>query len=147
MAITTSPYEATTIRTLRLQTIVRLRWLAVAVLVVSLVPAVQSMNRGLWVVLVLMAVLMFGRLIVRGNLNAAVIMMASLAVAATLIFATPLGDFVSGRLQNESSNSIRWLSSMPSASRLMTTRSIGRPTPRFERIVESIEISPTLSAS
>lgn len=40
MAITTSPYEATTIRTLRLQTIVRLRWLAVggqsvAVLIVA----------------------------------------------------------------------------------------------------------------
>ncbi len=43
--------------------------------------------------------------------------------------------------------SIRRLSSGSAASRLITSRSIGRPTPRLDRIVESIEISPILRAS
>ena len=43
--------------------------------------------------------------------------------------------------------SMRWFRSASQASARTTSTSMGRPTPRLERIVESIEIRPVFSAS
>jgi hypothetical protein len=86
---------------------VRKKFWAVLCLGVSIVPAVVSLNRGLWIgiaVLVLYAAIRYvllGRLWIIG---AVVVATAALGVA---LVATPLGDVVDARLDNGKSNGVR----------------------------------------
>jgi hypothetical protein len=80
---------------------------AVVCLIVSIVPAVVSLNRGLWIgigVLVLYVALrhvLAGRLWIIGA-----VLVAAAALGLTLV-ATPLGDVVTARLDNGKSNGVR----------------------------------------
>ena len=85
----------------------RRRGAALACLAVSVVLAVLSLNRGLWVGLGLMAGYLAARLALRGRMWAiGGLVGAALALAGALAV-TPLGDVVSARLDNGKSNGVR----------------------------------------
>ena len=85
----------------------RYRLPALAVLAVSLVPVVYSLNRGLWIGLGVAAIAVALRLAVRGRfwaIGALAVAATGLAVALTV---TPLGTVVSERLDHGKSNGVR----------------------------------------
>ncbi|MDY7088576.1 MAG: hypothetical protein SYR96_26160 [Actinomycetota bacterium] len=80
---------------------------AVVCLVVSVVPAVVSLNRGLWIGIGVLVVYVASRYVLAGKLwiiGAVVVAAALLGVA---LIATPLGDVVGARLDNGKSNGVR----------------------------------------
>ncbi|WP_229072085.1 hypothetical protein [Actinoplanes sp. DH11] len=81
--------------------------LAMLCLVVSIVPAVASLNRGLWIGIGVLVVYVAIRLVLAGRLW---IIGAVLVAAGTLtaaLVATPLGGTVQARLDNGKSNGVR----------------------------------------
>jgi hypothetical protein len=83
------------------------RFLAVVCLAVSVVPAVLSLNRGLWIGLALLLAYVAVRHALAGKvwiLAAAALAAATLGVA---LIASPLGDVVNARLDNGKSNGVR----------------------------------------
>ena len=76
-------------------------------LLVSLVPVVASLNRGLWVVLVASAVLVAVLAALRGRLGVLSVLAAGGLVLAALLVLTPAGDMVATRLANGMSESTR----------------------------------------
>lgn len=86
------------------------RWAGVAVVAVSIVPIILSVNRGLWVALVLAAGYVAVRFAVRGRAGALLGMAAVAATVAALMLATPLGTVVDERVANPHSDDVRgWL--------------------------------------
>jgi uncharacterized membrane protein YuzA (DUF378 family) len=83
------------------------RVVGVVVLLLSAVPIVYSLNRGLWVGLGVAAVFMTFRLVARGNLAAIAALLAVLIGAAAVFAASPLGAVVEERLAHGQSNAIR----------------------------------------
>jgi O-antigen ligase len=85
----------------------RAKVFALLCLAVSIVPAVVSLNRGLWIGLVVLVVYVSARYILLGKLwiiGALAVAAAALAVA---LVASPLGDVVGARLDNGKSNGVR----------------------------------------
>ena len=81
--------------------------LALLCLGVSLVPAVSSLNRGLWIGIGVAVLYVAVRYVVMGRLWViAGVLLAAAALVVALI-ATPLGDTVSARLDNGKSNGVR----------------------------------------
>lgn len=83
------------------------RLAAPAVLAVATVPVVLSLNRGLWACLVIGAV---GLLLLQartGRLAPILTAVAGLLAAAVLVVASPLGDVVGERFENQHSNDRR----------------------------------------
>jgi hypothetical protein len=76
-------------------------------LVASLVPIVVSANRGLWVGLGVGLVYAAVRVALRGNARALVAIVGFLALVAALVSLTPLGRYVSDRLEHQHSNERR----------------------------------------
>jgi polysaccharide biosynthesis protein PslJ len=76
-------------------------------LVVSVVPVVVSLNRGLWLSLILGLAYAVVRAAVRAELRAVAGLLVGVAAAAIMLFATPLGSLVSERLANPHSNERR----------------------------------------
>jgi hypothetical protein len=74
---------------------------------VALVPIIYSLNRGLWIGLVLSVVYVVVRLALRGRLG--LVIGSGLAVAAlgAVVVFSPLGTTIQGRLDNGHSNQIR----------------------------------------
>lgn len=93
---------------LQTRTLARRRMMA-ALLVVSVIPIVVSLNRGLWLSLTLGLVYAGLWAAVRAELRAVAALLAAAGVAAALLVATPLGDLVSERLANPHSNEVRRL--------------------------------------
>jgi hypothetical protein len=83
------------------------RLAGVALLLVAAVPIVYSLNRGLWIGIALIAVLVAVRLAMRGRLVATAGLFVALVLAVVMVLATPLGSIVEGRLDNPQSNKIR----------------------------------------
>lgn len=81
--------------------------LAAALLAVAVVPAVHSLNRGLWIGLALVAVWVAARLAWRGRVIALVAVVGGAALLAVALAVTPLGDKVQQRLDHGHSNGIR----------------------------------------
>ncbi|MBU2668777.1 hypothetical protein KOI35_35230 [Actinoplanes bogorensis] len=80
---------------------------AVVCLVVSVVPAVVSLNRGLWIGIGVLIVYVAIRYVMAGKLwvlGAVALAAAALGIA---LVATPLGDTVGARLDNGKSNGVR----------------------------------------
>jgi hypothetical protein len=90
---------------------VKWRVAAVALLVVSLVPAVYSMNRGLWLGLAAIAVFTALRLLVSGRPGGMLALGGAGCAAVLLIMLTPLGTVVQARLDNGHSDDGRAFSS------------------------------------
>jgi hypothetical protein len=80
---------------------------AILCLVISIIPAVVSLNRGLWIGIGVLVVYVAARYVLAGRvwmLGAVTVAGALLAVALT---ATPLGTVVGARLDNGKSNGVR----------------------------------------
>lgn len=91
-----------------------LRWLGAfrwpAIVAVSLVAAflaLYSLNRGLWLGIVLSVIYVAVRLALRRKLGLLVGLLSALCLVAGLLTFTPAGDLVASRLDNGKSNSIR----------------------------------------
>jgi hypothetical protein len=92
---------------------VKAKWraAAVALLVVSLVPAVYSMNRGLWLGLAAIAVFAALRLLVSGRPGGMLALGGAACAAVLLVVLTPLGTVVQTRLDHGHSDEGRAFSS------------------------------------
>lgn len=83
------------------------RLICAAVLVIGIVPAVFSLNRGLWIDLALAGGYLAVRLAAGGRLWALGTAAAAVALVGILVVATPLGGVVQDRLQNGKSDNVR----------------------------------------
>lgn len=89
------------------RTSVRTRVLAVATLVVSVIPVVHSLNRGLWIGLGVTAVFVAIRQALAGRVRALIALGVVGAGLVVALAATPLGDVVERRMDNGKSNGVR----------------------------------------
>lgn len=89
----------------------RWRIAATVLLVVSLIPAVHSMNRGLWVGLAAIAVFAAARLLIAGRPASMGALAGGGAAALLLVVLTPLGSVVQARLDHGHSDGGRAFSS------------------------------------
>lgn len=83
------------------------RVLGVAILLVSAIPIVYSLNRGLWACLALGVGYLIVMLARRGQLRAFVVSVVVLVAAAVIFVVSPLGDMVGERLRHQHSNDRR----------------------------------------
>jgi hypothetical protein len=77
------------------------------ILVIAAVPAIYSLNRGLWGCLVLGALFLAVRLALSGKIAALISLVVALALAVALLFASSLGTLLTERLDNAHSNGRR----------------------------------------
>lgn len=80
------------------------RRLAPFLLLVALVPAVQSLNRGLWAALVVMAVFVAVRAALHGKVRALVGLLLAFVVAGVVLVMSPAAAVIQERLANPTSN-------------------------------------------
>ncbi|MEV6924662.1 O-antigen ligase family protein [Dactylosporangium sp. NPDC051485] len=80
---------------------------AAVTLLVSLVPIVYSLNRGLWIGLAAMAVYVAVRLALRGKFAALGLIAVAAVTVAVALAVTPLGDVVNARVEHGKSNGVR----------------------------------------
>lgn len=85
----------------------RRRLFGVLVLLAAAVPVVYSLNRGLWVGLGILVVVVVVRLAIRGRIMSLLALLLVGGVAAVAVVASPLSTIVQGRLDNGQSNDIR----------------------------------------
>lgn len=85
----------------------RLRWVGYAVLAVSIVPIAYSLNRGLWIGLLLGVVYLAVRLVVRGRIELLGALAGVTAVTVVVVALSPLQGLIMARLDNGKSNDIR----------------------------------------
>jgi hypothetical protein len=83
------------------------RYAAVGVLAVAVLPVVYSLNRGLWLGLLAITAYALFRLVRRGNLVPAAIMLAVIGAAGVLVATTPLAGLVLERIETPHSNDRR----------------------------------------
>ncbi|HCT81377.1 MAG TPA: hypothetical protein DGT23_33370 [Micromonosporaceae bacterium] len=81
--------------------------LAVALIVLSLIPVVHSLNRGLWIGLGVAAVYLGVRQALAGKAKPLIIAAVAGVAIAVVTVTTPLGDVVQRRLDNGKSNGVR----------------------------------------
>jgi hypothetical protein len=81
--------------------------LAVLCLLISIVPAVVSLNRGLWIGLGVLLGYVVLRQVLAGRLWVLGPVLAAGGLLAVALLATPLGDVVNARLDNGKSNGVR----------------------------------------
>jgi hypothetical protein len=85
----------------------RQRRVAAAVLAIAIVPIVYSLNRGLWIALIIAVVYLSLRLAAQGRLALLATICAGIAVAGLVITASPLQSLIGQRLENGKSNAHR----------------------------------------
>ena len=83
------------------------RWAGVGLLLVSVVPIVASLNRGVWIGLAFMLVFLVVWLARNGNLVGVGVLLVSLLVVTPVVLASPLTDVVEARLDNPHSDGVR----------------------------------------
>jgi len=85
----------------------RTKALAIGCLLASIVPAVVSLNRGLWIGIGVLVVYLAVRYVLAGKLWVMVPVALAGAALTVAFVATPLADVVSARLDNGKSNGVR----------------------------------------
>lgn len=75
-----------------------------AILLLSMVPTVYSLNRGMWGGLGIVVVYFVVRMAIRGSIMPVAIALVGVAMAGIIVLTTPLGDTVTGRFENPHSN-------------------------------------------
>ena len=80
------------------------RWLVALLLVVSIVPLIISVNRGVWLSLGIALTYALVRFVMKGHARAALVALLMLGVAIVLILTTPLGQTVADRLAHPDSD-------------------------------------------
>ena len=86
------------------------RWQQIAsvpVMALAMIPIVYSLNRGLWISLIVGLVFFVVLQVSRGKLIALFVSVLGLGLAALLFVASPLGELVNERLENQHSNDRR----------------------------------------
>jgi hypothetical protein len=85
-----------------------LRWLVLAVgLALAAVPAIYSLNRGMWIGVGLSVLYLAVRMALRGHLAILTAVVVGVMLVGGVVAVSPLKDVISGRLDNPESNSIR----------------------------------------
>lgn len=74
------------------------------VLAVAMIPIVSSLNRGLWLALVVITVYVVVRSLLHGRAAVLFLLIIGVMVAAALIAVTPLGDLLQDRINTPHSN-------------------------------------------
>lgn len=105
-----APWIAVAVACYRTSTRVKLA--ALAVLAVAVVPAVYSMNRGLWLNLAIAGVFVAVRFVAAGKWWPMVALGATVLVTAAAVLVTPLGQVVAARFANGHSDDGRGYSTM-----------------------------------
>lgn len=82
------------------------RWVPL-VIAAGTIPLVYSLNRSVWVGLILAALFVAIRLAISGRWRVPVVGMAMAIILAPVALASPLGDLVSERIDNPHSNDLR----------------------------------------
>ncbi len=85
----------------------RLRLVALAVVVASLVPTVYSLNRGLWIALLLSGLYLAFRLIAQGRLWVIGVLTGVVVVTYAVVALSPLQQLIAARLEHGKSNDTR----------------------------------------
>lgn len=85
----------------------RRRWIGYGVLAVAVVPIIYSLNRGLWIGLVLSVFYVAMRLVVRGRIELLGALAGTTAVLVVVIALSPLQGLIIARLDNGKSNDVR----------------------------------------
>ncbi len=85
----------------------RTKFWAIVCLAVSIVPAVVSLNRGLWIGLGVLVVYVAARYVLAGQLWIIGVLLMVTGLLAVAMVATPLGTVVGARLDNGKSNGVR----------------------------------------
>ncbi|MCW2909109.1 MAG: hypothetical protein JWL68_3898 [Actinomycetia bacterium] len=85
----------------------RQRMIAVAGVVIGIIPIIYSLNRGLWIGLIFAVGYLGFRLAAQGRLAVLGGLVTALVLAAILIGVTPLGGMIGQRLDNGASNARR----------------------------------------
>jgi hypothetical protein len=80
---------------------------AIGCLLVSIVPAVVSLNRGLWIGLGLLIVYIAARYVLAGKMWIIGLLAVAAALLGMALMVTPLGGVVDARLDNGKSNGVR----------------------------------------
>ncbi len=80
------------------------RVVGAVVLALSVIPIVWSLNRGLWLALLVCAAVLAVRAALQGKPGALIGGLVAVGIAATIILASPLGALVATRLDNGNSN-------------------------------------------
>jgi hypothetical protein len=80
---------------------------AVVCLLVSIAPAVFSLNRGLWIGLGVLIVYVAARYVLAGKLWIIGVLTVATALLGVALIATPLGSVITARLDNGKSNGVR----------------------------------------
>jgi hypothetical protein len=80
---------------------------AVVCLLISIVPAVVSLNRGLWIGIGVLVIYVAARYVLAGKLWIVGVVAVAGAMLAVAMLATPLGGVVSARMDNGKSNGVR----------------------------------------
>lgn len=83
------------------------RKLGPLVLLLALVPAVLSLNRGMWLAVGAMAVVVGVRSALRGHIRSLAVLASGMVLALGLVLVTPLGSQVVNRLENPQSAQTR----------------------------------------
>ncbi|WP_328465190.1 hypothetical protein OHA21_42935 [Actinoplanes sp. NBC_00393] len=81
--------------------------LAILCLGVSVVPAIASLNRGLWIGIGVVILYVAARYVLAGQLWIIGALLVATGALAVALVATPLGDTVQARLDNGKSNGVR----------------------------------------
>jgi O-antigen ligase len=108
----------------------RTRLLSVGALVISIVPIIYSLNRGLWLGLTLAAAYVAVRLALRGRVGMLGLLALGVALTALVFLVTPLGSVVSARLNEGHSNQVRESLTRDAVSGALTSPIIGYGTTR-----------------
>lgn len=85
----------------------RRRWLAALFVVAALVPAVYSLNRGLWIGLVVSAGYVVVRSLLEGRIGALLVTAVAGVVLGVAVVSSPLSSVFDQRLENGDSDRIR----------------------------------------
>lgn len=126
----------------------RQRKLAVAALVIVLVPVIHSLDRGLWLGLLAATCYLAIRLAARGRIGLLGALAGGLALAAVLIFATPLQNIITQRLQHGNSDAVRTSLSITAVQDAISSPIIGYGDTRHQQgSVNSIAVGKSANCS
>jgi hypothetical protein len=122
----------------------RQRKVALAMVVVALIPLIYSLNRGVWLGVGLAVVYVGVRLAARGKIIPLGLLCAALALGGIAIVATPLQGLITSRLQHQQSNAIRASLSVAAINDANAAPLIGYGDTRHEQgTASSIALGPT----
>lgn len=122
----------------------RTRVLAIAVIPIAAVPAILSLNRGLWIGTICVVVWTLIGLIRTGRLGLVLSIVSAAAVAAVLLLASPAGQLIQARSENGHSDSIRSALASDAVTGALASPVIGWGAPRqIQGSPQSIAIGST----